>query len=167
MSRSNPVDNSPNPATRWFKWAGGADGGFLEYYDKTAVDPKTKKEGVNFQVKDGFTFILLDETSTITGFNEQAGTGIFANEVRDTLQEPFVVKVFDKNRSVLATGLYQQIKDRVKVNGGKYTRICYVAWKTGNALLSIAGIQFHGSALQAWSEFTKACKQVQLTDAKG
>ena len=34
MSRSNPVENSPNPATRWFEWDGSAGG--LRYYDKEA-----------------------------------------------------------------------------------------------------------------------------------
>jgi hypothetical protein len=34
MSRSNPTDGARNPATRWFEFASGMDGGFVRYYDK-------------------------------------------------------------------------------------------------------------------------------------
>ena len=37
MSRSNPTDNTPNPAVRWFEWNGEQGG--IRYYDK---DKKTQ-----------------------------------------------------------------------------------------------------------------------------
>ena len=144
MSRSNPVRNDPNPATRRFEWDG--ESGNVRYYYKDAKE--------NVVVKDGFTFILLDETSAIKGYNEPAGAGIYSNEVRDTRQEVFVVKMFDKARTKIAEGHYQDIKDRVVAKGGKFTTVCYIAFR-GAEGLQIGTIQFKGAALGAWMEFKK------------
>ena len=86
MSRSNPTEGIKNPSTRWFEWAGGADGGFIRYYNKD-TEKQEKVEGA-------FTFLLLDELSTVKGWHEPSESSIFANEVRDTRQDVFVVRSF-------------------------------------------------------------------------
>jgi hypothetical protein len=164
MSRSNPTDNTPNPAVRWFEWDG--QNGCVRYYDKEAKG-KEGKQGANVAVKDGFTFLLLDETSTIKGWNDAAEAGIFANEVRDTRQEVFVVKMFDKARTRVAEGPYAAIKDRVHAVGGHFVTTCYIAYKPGKGLLSIAGLQLKGAALRTWMEFKKHCKRSQVKNAEG
>ena len=144
MSRSNPIDNIPNPCTRWFEWQGG--NGNLRYYDK---ENKT-----NVEVTIPFDFILLDRLATVKGWHDASEASIYANEVHDTRNEPFIVKSF-KMREPIAEGFYSDIKDKVKANGGKFTLNCYVAFTGDDGELKLGSVQFHGSALQAWMEFEK------------
>lgn len=143
MSRSNPTLNQPHPCTRWYEWNG--ETGVVRYYDKA------KKE--NVEVGDDFTFIMLDELATIKGWHEKSKSGIHSNEVRDTRAQPFVVKAFQGG--TLAEGIYQNIKDRVAVVGGKFTANLYIAYKDGKEL-KIGSIQFSGAALGEWMDFRKA-----------
>ena len=105
MSRSNPIEQTKNPCTRWHEWAGGDNGGMFGYYDKE------KKAMV--EVAGKFTFIVLDELSCVKGWHDASDSGISSNEVRDTKSEPLVVKAF--KGGVLAEGLYAQIRDRIKI----------------------------------------------------
>ena len=143
MSRSNPTDNAPHPCTRWIEWDGSNSG--FRYYDK-----EQKK---NILLDDGFTFILLDQLSTIKGWHDASDSGIFANEVRDIKQDVLVVKAF--KGGLLGSGPYQQIRDRVIAQGGHFTANLYVAIKTDDGGLAIAAVQFKGAALSAWLEFSK------------
>ena len=151
MSRSNPTDAARNPATRWFEFASGADGGFVRYYDKDAEQQVPLGDAENGGV---FTFILLDELATVKGWNDASESAIFANEVRDTRQDAFVVKAFKGGE--LATGLYAQIKDRIVAVGGHFVSSCYIAYKDGDEL-RIGNIRFKGAALSAWMDFKKEC----------
>ncbi len=144
MSRSNPTDRSSNPSARWFEWD-GAHGG-ISYYDK-----QTKQ---NVEVGDKFTFILLDELATIKGWHDSSESGIFSNEVRDTVAEPFVVKSFKGGQ--IAQGFYRQIRDRVHAAGGKFVTNCYIAFRPSAEELVIGSLQLKGSALNAWVDFKKA-----------
>lgn len=141
MSRSNPTEIIPNPAVRFFEWNGGK--GNIRYYDKE------KKENIDLELP--FDFVLLDRLSTIKGWSDEAESGIYSNEVRDTRDEPFVVKAFKKLEPI-ASGFYGDIKDRVKANGGKFCISCYIAFTYENGL-ALGNIQFHGSALSAWMDF--------------
>jgi len=144
MSRSNPTQNAQNPSNRFYEWNG--EEGVLRYFDKA------KKENVNAPAK--FIFIVLDELSTIRGWHERSKSGIFANEVRDTTTDPFVVKAF--KGGVLAEGLYRAIKDRTYSAGGKFTANVYIAYREGKGPLQIGALQLHGASLNAWVEFRKA-----------
>lgn len=143
MSRSKPTDNSPNPSTRWFEWAGGS--GEIKYYDKELKETVT--------VDDKFTFILLDQLATIKGWHDPSEAGIFSNEVRDTRSEILLVKTF--KGKTLVEGIYSQIKDQIKANGGHFTANLYIAYKEGTEL-KMGSLQFKGAALGTWMEFTKA-----------
>lgn len=55
----------------------------------------------------------------------------------------------------MAEGLYKDIKDRIKAEGGKFNASCYIAYKDG-AEFAIGNIRFKGAALGTWMEFTKA-----------
>lgn len=144
MSRSNPTETSSNPCTRWFEWAGGADGGFVRYYNKDAA------ESVN--VGEKFTFMLLDELASVKGWHDPSDSGIYSNEVRDTRQDVLVVKSFKGGE--LAAGLYAQIRDRVGNLGGHFHASCYIAYKDGEGY-KLGNLGFKGAALMAWMEFKK------------
>jgi hypothetical protein len=118
----------------------------LRYYDKEA------KQQV--KVPDGFTFILLDETACVRGWNDPAESGMYSNEVRDTRSDAIVVKLF-KGGGIVASGFYADIREKIMAAGGHFTANCYIAFKDGNTL-SIGGLQFKGAALGAWMEFRKA-----------
>jgi len=147
MSRSNPTETSSNPCTRWFEYAGGSDGGVVRYYDKE------KKENVD--VGDKFTFLLLDELSSVKGWHDASDSGIYSNEVRDTRQDVLVVKSFKGGE--LASGLYANIRDRVGNFGGHFVMSCYIAYRNENGGYSLGNIGFKGAALNAWVEFKKSC----------
>lgn len=144
MSRSNPTDNTPNPAVRWFEWNGEQGG--IRYYDKDAKQ--------NVDVASPFTFLLLDQLGSVRGWHESSQSGIYSNEVRDTRQDVLLVKAF-KLANPIAEGLYKSIKDKVAVAGGQFVANCYVAFKNGGEGLEIGSLKFKGAALGAWMEFCK------------
>jgi hypothetical protein len=142
MSRSNPTDGVRNPSTRWFTWAGGGDQGYIEWYDKDAKQ--------NVKVDGPFTFLLLDELSTVKGWHEASESSIYANEVRDLRQETLVVKSFKGGE--LAAGLYADIRDKIVAKGGHYHGSVYIAYKEGEEL-RLGNLGLKGAALSAcgWS----------------
>lgn len=145
MSRSNPTDGAKNPSTRWFTWAGGGDQGYVEWYDKEAKE--------NRKVEGAFTFLLLDELSTVKGWHEASESSIYANEVRDLRQETLLVRSFKGGE--LASGLYTDIRDKVVAKGGHYHGSIYIAYKD-NEELKIGNLGLKGAALSAWMEFKKS-----------
>lgn len=154
MSRSNPSEGSKNPSTRWFTWAGGGDQGYIEWYDRD-----TKQ---NVKVPGAFTFLLLDELSTVKGWHEASESGIYANEVRDLRQEALVVKSFKGGE--LASGLYTGIRDTIIAKGGHYHGSLYIAYRDGEDL-KLGNLGLKGAALSAWMEFKKAAPSKK--DANG
>lgn len=145
MSRSNPIDGIRNPATRWFEWSGGNDGGFVRWYDKDT------KAAVKVPLP--FTFLLLDELSTVKGWHDLSESGIYANEIRDTRQDVLVVRSFKGGE--LASGIYKSIKDRVAAQGGHYCASLYFAYKDGDDL-KIGNLCLKGAAASAWMEFKRS-----------
>lgn len=145
MSRSNPTEGARNPSTRWFEWAGGDDGGYIRWYDKDA--------GKHVKVALPFTFLLLDELSTVKGWHDPSESGIYSNEVRDTRQDVLVVRAFKGGE--LASGVYKSISDRIKAQGGHYCASLYLAYKEGDEL-RIGNLSLKGAAAGTWMEFKKA-----------
>ena len=153
MPRVAQASKTPNPASKYFEWAGGSDGGHISYYDKAATNPKTQKQGVNVLVKLPFAFIVIGLTSTIKGWHDGSDSAIYSNEVRDTVGEPLVVKAFDGG--VLATGFYSAIRDRIAAAGGRFTSNIYLAYRD-NGTMKIGCLQLHGASLNSWVEFKNA-----------
>lgn len=141
MSRSNPTVSNPSPVERWFEWK-GADG-VLSWYDKE------KKE--NVAVPAGFRFLVLDDLTTITGYNKKSG-GITSNEVRDVRSDELVVKYF--KGGVIAKGLWSEIKKEVAYEKGKFARSVYIAFKLGDDL-KLGNIRMSGCSVGPWIDFTK------------
>jgi hypothetical protein len=139
MPRNNPNEGSPNPAKRWFTWAG--DKGNLKYYDK-----ETQTE---IEVDLPFEFILLDRLAVVRGWHDASESGITSNEVRRIQDEPFTVRAF-KMKEPIASGFYSDIKDRVKSAGGKFNTNLYIAFTDDGGELEIGSLMLHGAAMSAW-----------------
>jgi hypothetical protein len=168
MSRSNQEETSVNPAKRWFRWSG--KDGSITYYDKE------KKE--NVPVKMPFTFLLLDELTTISGYSESEEKGIYSNEVKFTNSEKLNVRC---GKNTMEVGLYADIKDAVKAKGGKYSRSCYIAFKDDSGSLEIGNFLMTGSSLSGgdhkadgakdkikldgWMDFMNANKKTVYSNA--
>lgn len=138
MSRSNNTQ-STNPATRFFEWSGSE--GKLKYYDKE------KKENIFVDIP--FTFLVLDQLSTVTGWSDDTQSGIWANEVRDLRNDDITVKT---KMGVLARGPYQSIKG---LNGVRFTKSIYIAYYDDKKKLQIGNLKAIGACLSAWIEYSR------------
>jgi hypothetical protein len=125
-----------NPSKKFIEW-NGTDGKFF-YYDKE------KKEKVDMPSK--FQVIGLDELSTIKGYDADAESGIYSNEVRSTLKEEMTVKNFKGD--LIAKGLYQDIKGNL--SGGKYTKSIYAVRVSKDGTTELVNLSIKGSALSPW-----------------
>lgn len=133
MSRSNNTEIQ-NPSTKWIQWSGSE--GQLEVYNK-----ETK---VNDALPMPFHFLLLDELHTIKGFSESDNKGIYSNEIKDLKTQKLNVRI---GKNTLEIGLYEDIKDAVKVKGGKYAKSCYIAYVDNDKVMKIGNIMMTGSSL--------------------
>lgn len=138
MSRSNP-QGSISPCKKWFEWSGST--GQLYYYDK--------EKGEKIDIELPFTFLVLDQLSTITGYSDDQQSGIWSNEIRSTNIERLVVRT--KN-GILGTGVYNDVKN---IKGARYTKSIYIAYYDENKELQIGNFKAVGAALSAWIEFSK------------
>ena len=155
MPRINPDNRTPNPSFRFYEWKGKT--GVIQYYDKI--------EEKNVVVGKKFPFVLLDELATIKGFNKQADSGLYSNEVRDINTEPLTVKIFKGNIHV-AEGLYRDIKEHItsKNVGGVFALSLYIAVRDGERL-RIANLCVKGASLGAWFDFRKTAGKELYTKA--
>lgn len=149
--RTNPNQTrKPNPAIRFYEWKGSK--GVFQYYDKE------KKETI--EAPANFPFIVLDELSTIKGFNQQTQLSLYSNEVRNLKTQKMFVKYHKGND--LIDGYYNDIKEFVKGKGGKFCKSVYIAIKEGSDL-KIANIQFVGSGFDGWMRFLEKSKNELYT----
>lgn len=141
MSLSNPT--AKNPATRFMRWRGGEDGGGqVTYYDKEAAEEIT--------VPLPFSFIVLDELSTVTGFNDSQQQGYWSNEVRNSNG----ILVARTKQGIQGRGTWQQLKE-LGLNGLKFAQSVYIAFKDETGELQIGNIKMAGAAMSAWIDFKK------------
>ena len=138
MSRSQDIIESP--CSKFLEWS--SDNGEFKYWDKQ------KEETI--AVKLPFEFIVLDQLNTIKGFSESAKSGIWSNEVRDLRTEPLKVRT---SKGLIAEGTYEEIKDAVANEGGKYCKSVYILHND-----EIWNIQLKGAAFGGWLDFTNKNK---------
>ena len=153
MSRSNPNENMKHPAKMWIEYHGGGDnGGTFSFYDKEAVNQDGSR-GANVSLGSKLQFMFLDQTYSVTGWNDLSHSGIYSNEVKDISNGVLTVKAFKGQDSYV--GNWTSIKNEVKSMGGKFTANIYIAIKT-QAGLELSVIQLRGAAFAKWNEFKKA-----------
>jgi hypothetical protein len=141
MSRSNP--QLTNPAGRFFEWSGST--GTLNFYDKE------KQERINVPLP--FSFLPLDELSTMVGYSKRDESGYWSNEIRNITKDTLIVRT---KHGIAEQGLYNELAN-VRSKGAKYAKSIYIAYKTREGW-EIGNIKAHGSALSAWIEFSKTCR---------
>lgn len=141
MSLSKP--RLENPCRTWIRFK-GSSGQFVIW------DKEQQKEVEKLLP---LKFIVLDELSKISGYHNSTRSGIFSNEVRSTKKEMFDVRVWKGSDQI--TGYYQDIKDKIKSIGGKYTKSVYVALTDGNGGLELANFELRGAAFSEWLNFSK------------
>lgn len=138
MSRSNP--RLRNPATRKFEWSGSK--GELSWYDKELEE--------NVQVKMPFEFMVLDQMSTITGWNARIKSQVWSNEVQSVGKNMLYVHT---KQGPLESGLYSNLAATPK-QGGKYTKVIYIAFQDAASQEWMIGkIMAVGSCLRSWIDF--------------
>jgi hypothetical protein len=138
MSKSNP--KIENPCTKFIDFK--SDKGKFFFYDKE------KEEQIEIPLPIYFT--VLDELSTISGYNKKNDCGIYSNEVHSTGTEVLRVKTFKGGESVI--GLYKDIKDNIKAMGGKYTKSVYALLVHPDKTTELVNFKFKGAAFSAWLE---------------
>lgn len=140
MSRSNQTDIK-NPAVRFFEWSGSH--GKLKYFDKSIGE-----KGENVFIDLPFTFLVLDQLTTITGFNDKLQLGYWSNEIRNTKTGLLTVRT---KQGIMIEGLYESVKN---LNGARYTKSIYIAFREGDELV-IGNFKASGIAISEWIEFSK------------
>src|SRR5690606_8074340 len=114
------------------------------YYDKA------KEENIFVELP--LKFLGLVSYKTVKGYNAkkgQKGCGIFSNEVKRVGQkstETLKVQYFDEEKSVIAEGKWNDIKEVVDNAGGKFTESVYAMLEDG----SLVNFQINGAALSTW-----------------
>jgi hypothetical protein len=141
MSLSNP--KQVNPATKFIEFKG--DSGEFFYYDKDTTQ--------KVQMKMPIYFVVLDQLSSIKGYNQQLKVGIYSNEIRYLKDENLTVKSFKGGINI--TGKYQDIKDAALREGGKYCKSVYAMLITGDQY-ELVNFQFHGAAFSGAGENSRS-----------
>lgn len=126
-----PTSESTNPAQKFLEWKSN-DKQFV-YYDKQ------KQENVPVELP--FKCLFLEHYHTVKGWHDNSQSGIYSNEVFLISSEEINVKAFKGGE--IATGIYKDIKDKIKNAGGHYTRSIYVMLEDG----SIANLQLKGASV--------------------
>lgn len=144
MSRSQPT--LQNPAEHFMEWSGSK--GELSWWNKD--------KQARVPVKLPFTFMVLDELATITGYSKPDKSGFWSNEVRSTVKEELTVRMKSGVRYV---GMYKNEQGIVQMpKGARYTKSVYIAHLGGNGDYIMGNLKLSGSALTAWIEFGNGCK---------
>lgn len=143
MSRKDEVASSyTKPAAHYLEW--DSESGEFMYYDKQANEGRGAKVPINLT-----KFLFLKQMHTIKGWSEKHEAGMYAAEITDLSKEPLTVKTF--SGTVIAKGLYSEIKEKLKDEGGRYTASIYAMLPDGTCV----NFQMKGVALRQWMEFTQ------------
>jgi hypothetical protein len=111
------------------------------YYDK--VDETDKMLPLPL------SFTWLESATSFTGYNQSKELGVYSNEVLDIKKDKMTVRCGDET---IASGLYNNIKDVVKGQGGKY---CIAVYAYCIDTEEIVRFLMTGSSGAAWMNFHK------------
>ena len=137
MSISDP--RLENPVTKFIQFKG--DKGLFIYWDKE------QKKQIELQLP--LYFIILDQLTTIKGYNEQNNCGIYSNEVH-FIDEVLTVKTFKGGINIV--GKYSDIKHELKSIGGKFCKSVYAMIFSENGGTEMVNFQLLGSAFAAFMD---------------
>ena len=141
MSRSNPTQSS-NPATKFISFSG--DKNKWSFWDKVLKE--------EFEVPTPFAFVVLDQLSTIKGYNDANKCGIYSNEIHQ-MSEMLYVKTF--KGGIKVEGLWEDIKPDVTSFGGKFTKSVYAMLIHKGGENELVNINIGGAGLGGWIDVKK------------
>lgn len=152
MSNRKQAFQTPmtNPATKFISWK--SNDKCFSYYDKDSQN--------NIEITLPFKFLVLDELSSVKGWNDALTGNIISNEVKYISKEIITAKCYHKNikgekvTTEIATGLYKDIKEKVNASGAKYHKSIYVMLEDG----TLANLQLKGACVASWGNFTQKVK---------
>ena len=139
ISHQSEKSTSSNPTTKFLEWKSN-DKAF-GFYDK--------EKGENVLVQLPLKFVFIQHYHTVKGWHDKNQSKMYSNEVFYIGNEPMTVRVFKPKGTIVAEGLYKDIKPQVSAAGGKYHRSIYVMLEDG----SLANISLKGAGVREWSEF--------------
>lgn len=139
-----PQEKSKNPSSVFLKWK--SDEKCFEFWDK--------QNERNVKIELPFKALFLEHYHTVKGWHGATDKGIFSNEVYALGTEILNVKTFGQPSVEIASGIYKEIKDKVKVAGGSYHRSIYLMLEDG----AIANLQLKGVSVGGLSPETSLDK---------
>lgn len=159
MGRTSEIRE--NPAVKTLKWKNA------KYEKKGKEKVMVRETGWYFWDKNGndgegqdvlipipITFLWLETAFSIMGYSEKREKGIYSNEILDLKTQPLDVKC---DKETLAEGLYNDIKEEVKGQGGKFCSAVYALVDTEQGK-DVYRFLMSGSANGAWIEFANNAK---------
>ena len=142
MSRTNRRGRTTSPIKKYLQFSGST--GTFRFYNKESKDRDEL---------DKLKIIVLDVRSSVTGYNSTTKSQITSNMVAETGKEVLKVQSWEDGKpTVIAEGLYKDIKDKVKTVGGKFTTNVICLTDVGNGQ-EICNLQLQGSSLNGWINF--------------
>ena len=130
-----------NPAKYFFQWK--SDHQKFCYYDKE------KKENVFIEMP--FKFLALSKYITVKGWNQKKEHALISNEVKN-IDDVLIVNAYkDGSKSEIARGGWNEIKEKMEIEKGKFTQSVYIMLPNGD----VANIQLSGASLSTWFDFQK------------
>lgn len=141
MSRTKQTSGSTgptNPSTLFAEW--DSINSQWKYWDKEAEAEKTLAQAT--------PFIVLDQLTTVKGYNEPQKKAYWSNEVRRP-SDKITVRSKDGTEQ---EGTWRELKSSPIANHIKYTKSVYVLAKVGSTY-QLCNFQLKGSSLTAWIEF--------------
>lgn len=139
-----PQEKSKNPASVFLKWK--SDEKCFEFWDK--------QNKTNVKIELPFKGLFLEHYHNVRGWHGTTDKGIFSNEVYALGTEILNVKTFGQPSVEIASGVYKEIKDKIKVAGGSYHRSIYLMLEDG----TIANLQLKGVSVGGLSSETSLQK---------
>ena len=165
MSRTKRVGVSSNPVKKYVSFTGSK--GQFNYYDKGHKDADEKGNVYLSEI----SIIVLDVKSSISGYNENASSGITSNmlDPYSVGKEKFIVKTKVGGKfDVFAEGIYRDIKSKLSTINAKFTTNVFGLADVGNGL-EVIKLELNGSGLSPWIELQDKVDiyDVQILATKG
>ena len=142
MSRTtkrNETVRVPSPIRHYVSFSG--ERGTFSYWDGES------KERVD--LGSNLEFVIMDTRSSVVGWNDAANARIYSNRVKSVVKEELTVRCGD---TILGKGMYADIKEKVKAEGGKYATQVFALMLINDEYQPVQ-IDLSGAALGCWMKF--------------
>jgi hypothetical protein len=138
--RSSMTSNyKKSPVEIRVKWKAGGSQGYFVYWDG-------EKE---VELKE-LSFVVLEEGMKVSGYSQLNKDGIYSNAIQNLRNEPLKVR-WQSDGSIIGEGLWADIKDDVKLKGGKYTAVIYALGTSKDVQAKMISIDLKSAASMPWS----------------